>query len=125
MMTTPPAFSQTTIVNSSVEDVLSLNTLRAVYSMRVQTWNDGTDITVYVLDPLGREHRQFCLEVLRVFPYQLQRAWDVLVFSGTGQSPIVVKTEQEIITKVKSTPGAIGYVIDLEVPVDVKKIEFR
>ena len=77
------------------------------------------------MDPTGESHRKFCLSVLNIFPYQLQRVWDVLVFSGTGQSPTVVKTEQEMITRVKSTPGAIGYISESEVPTDVKKISIK
>ncbi len=119
------AFSHEVIVNSSSDSNLSANTLRLIYSMRLQTWSDGSGITVFILDPQGDAHRKFCLEVLNVFPYQLQRVWDVLVFSGTGQAPIVVKNEQEMIAKVRSTPGAIGYVIKSEVPSDVKKLNIH
>jgi len=93
--------------------------------MRLSSWSDGKNISVFVMDPFGEEHRQVCLEVLNVFPYQLQRVWDVLVFSGTGQSPIVVKTKQEMIEKVSSTPGAIGYISDSEVPANVKAISIE
>lgn len=116
------SFSNEVIVHPGVDKSLSRNTLRSIYSMKLQTWDDGSEITVFILDPVGEDHRNFCLEVLNIFPYQLQRVWDVLVFSGTGQSPIVVESEQEMIERVKSTPGSIGYVIKMEVPADVKKI---
>jgi len=118
----PYASSSEIIVNANVDKSLSLNTLRSIYSMRLKTWDDGTGITVFILDPFGEAHRKFSLEVLGVFPYQLQRIWDVLVFSGTGQAPVVVETEEKMIAKVKSTPGSIGYVIESEVPSNVKKI---
>ncbi|MDH3325731.1 MAG: hypothetical protein OEM38_03330 [Gammaproteobacteria bacterium] len=105
-----------------MEKKLSRNTLRSIYSMRLQSWDDGVGVTVFILDPVGESHRKFCLETLSIFPYQLQRVWDVLVFSGTGQAPVVVETEQEMIARVKSTPGAIGYVTKMEVPAGVKKI---
>ena len=117
-----PVFSQQIIAHPDVEHTLSRNTLRSIYSMRLSSWADGKNISVFVMNPSGEEHRQICLEVLNVFPYQLQRVWDVLVFSGTGQSPIVVKTKQEMIEKVSSTPGAIGYISDSEVPANVKVI---
>lgn len=119
------SFSQDVIVYSNKEPVLARNALRTIYSMRLQTWPDGSEITVFILDPEGESHRKFCLEVLNIFPYQLQRIWDVLVFSGTGQAPVVVRTEQEMIRRVKATPGAIGYVIESEVPSDVKKISIN
>jgi hypothetical protein len=33
-----------------------------------------------------------------------------MVFTGTGFAPTVVQTEKEMIERVRSTPGAIGYV---------------
>jgi len=118
-------YAQDVIANSSSENIISANTLRQIYSMRLQTWRDGSGITVFVLNPAGERHRKFSLEILNVFPYQLQRAWDVLVFSGTGRSPVVVESEQEMISRVKSTPGSIGYIIDSEVPLDVKKVSIQ
>lgn len=77
--------------------------------MRLRNWSDNTPITVFVLrndDPL---HTAFTKEVLNMFPHQLQRAWDRLVFSGTGQAPIVVNSMQEMAERVAATPGAVGY----------------
>jgi len=126
LLATPFVFSQEVIVfKEFASNHLSQNSLRSVYSMRLQTWADGTAITVLILNPAGESHRKFCLEVLGLFPYQLQRVWDVLVFSGTGQSPIVMGSEQEMVEKIKSTPGAIGYLIDAEVPNDVKKLNIH
>jgi len=115
-------FSNDVIVHPGVEISLSNNSLRSIYSLQLKSWEDGTGITVFILDPVGESHRAFCLENLGVFPYQLQRVWDVMVFSGTGQSPVVVKDEQEMIARITSTPGSIGYVIKSEVPANVKKI---
>lgn len=121
----PPVSSNEVIIHPSAEKALSLNTLRSIYSMRLQTWPDGTGITVFILDPADDEHRNFCLEILNIFPYQLQRVWDVLVFSGTGQSPVIVESEEEMISKVSSIPGSIGYVVKSEVPINVKKIKIK
>ena len=98
------------VINKSVgENHISAHSLRSVFSMHLKTWPDGTKIRVFVLaddDPL---HQIFSKEKLNVFPYQLRSTWDRLVFSGTGQAPIKVNSIEEMLEKVTSTPGAIGY----------------
>jgi hypothetical protein len=84
--------------------------LRAVFTMRMRQWPDGSPIRVFVLpdhDPLSD---QFYRERLGMYSYVLRRAWDRMVFTGTGLAPTVVQTEREMIERVRSTPGAIGYV---------------
>ena len=83
--------------------------LIAIFGMRMTTWPDGTAIRVFVLRNDHPIHPRFCKEVLQVFPHQLQAAWDRLVFSGTGQAPEVVDSEEEMRERVSRTPGAIGY----------------
>jgi hypothetical protein len=39
----------------------------------------------------------------------MRSAWDRLVYSGTGQAPLEVSSEEEMRAKIASTPGAIGY----------------
>jgi ABC-type phosphate transport system substrate-binding protein len=92
-----------------VEKNLSVNTLRAIFGMRMQTWPDGTKIRVFVLPDEAPLHQKFSKGMLRVFPYQLRAAWDRLVFSGIGHAPISVASPEEMQEKVSSTPGAIGY----------------
>lgn len=98
------------VVNKSVgESNISANSLRSIFSMHLKTWPDGTKIRVFVLaddDPL---HQIFSKRKLNVFPYQLRSTWDRLVFSGTGQAPIKVNSVEEMLEKIISTPGAIGY----------------
>jgi hypothetical protein len=77
--------------------------------MRLHAWPDGSAIRVFVLPDDAPLHIAFSKEKLNVFPYQLRLAWDRLVFSGTGQAPDTVNSPEEMLTKVASTPGAIGY----------------
>jgi hypothetical protein len=99
------------IVSPSLANVnLDRSLLRAVFTMRVRQWPDGSPIKVFVLpdsDPLSD---QFYRERLGMYSYVLRRAWDRMVFTGTGLAPTVVGTEKEMIERVRSTPGAIGYV---------------
>ena len=98
------------VANSGVsEKNISKNALRAIFGMRLQTWPDGSPIRVFVLPDDAPLHIVFSKEKLNVFPYQLRAAWDRLVFSGTGQAPETVASPEEMLAKVGSTPGAIGY----------------
>ena len=91
------------------EKFLSRSALRAIFGMRTHTWPDGTAIKVFVMPDEAPLHAVFSKEKLNVFPYQLRAAWDRLVFSGTGQAPETVTSPEEMLAKVASTPGAIGY----------------
>lgn len=89
---------------------LSLNELRAIFSLRARKWPDGTPITVFVLRDEHEAHRQFLLKTLKMLPHQLRRHWDRYIYSGIGQGPIVVESPDEMLSRVKSTPGGIGYI---------------
>jgi ABC-type phosphate transport system substrate-binding protein len=89
---------------------LSLNELRAIFSLRARKWPDGTPITVFVLRDEHEAHRQFLLKTLKMLPHQLRRQWDRYIYSGIGQGPTVVESPEEMLSRVKSTPGGIGYI---------------
>ncbi|MEH6358761.1 MAG: hypothetical protein V7745_07210 [Pseudomonadales bacterium] len=98
------------IVNAdNVEESLTRNTLRAIFSMRVHRWPDGTPVSVFVLPDAHPAHRSFAREVLSLFPHQLRRSWDRYVYSGIGTAPIEVKSEKDMVHKVATVPGGIGY----------------
>lgn len=88
---------------------LSRNSLRAIFGMRLRAWQDGSPIRVFVLPDDAPLHNLFAKEKLNIFPYQLRSAWDRLIFSGTGQAPFLVNSEEEMRIRVATTPGAIGY----------------
>lgn len=97
--------------HSSQQELVSLEELRAIYTLQKRTWSDGQEITVFVLDTDDVVHQRFCKEVLGVFPRQLESIWYRRVFSGTGKSPQTVTNQDQMIELVTSTPGAIGYVL--------------
>lgn len=99
------------IVSPTLTSVpLDRSLLRAVFTMRVRQWPDGSPIRVFVLpddDPLSD---QFYREQLGMYSYVLRNAWDRMVFTGTGFAPTVVRSEKEMNELVRTTPGAIGFV---------------
>ena len=86
---------------------LSRNEARLLITLRVGTWPDSTPLRVFVLPDNNPLHQEFARSILGVYAYQLRRAWDRQLFSGTGQAPEVVDTETEMLERVGTTPG--GY----------------
>lgn len=77
--------------------------------MRQTSWPDGQPIRVFVLDDQNQTHRQLCKQILQMFPYQMEKLWDKLVYSGLGDYPTIVSSEDEMLASLKRYPGAIGY----------------
>ena len=102
---------------------MSVVQLRRIYSMRQAHWQNGLPIVIYVLASNNPLHQQFCREELRLFPYQLDRIWHKLTFSGYGVAPIEVENQQALIEAIQSTKGAIGYVENLSEVKDVNIIK--
>ena len=99
------------IVNPSVTATeLTKRELRAIYTMRLQHWSDGGEVQVFVLPQASELHQRFSKEVLEALPHQLQAVWYRLVYSGMGEAPVEVHSEQEMIERVRQSPGAIGYI---------------
>jgi len=107
------------------QESVSLNVLRAIIGMRIKTWPDGKLIKVYVLPDDHELHQDFSKETLNVFPYQLRSTWDRLVFSGTGQAPTTVFSNEEMLQKITNTPGAIGYLKTNLINNDVHVIQIK
>lgn len=104
---------------------VTANVLRAIFSMRMKTWPDGKLIRVYVLPDDNELHQMFSKETLNVFPYQLRSTWDRLVFSGTGQAPTTVSSNEEMLQKIASTPGSIGYLKTIYLNDDVHVLQIK
>ncbi len=96
------------------EPVLTTSQLRRIYTMRQLQWSDGRRIIVFVLPRQHALHLRFSKEQLQMFPYQLDRIWNKLTYSGLGVAPIMLKTSKELLDAVKNTPGAIGYVEEIK-----------
>jgi len=91
---------------------LTINQARAIFSLRARKWPDGSRITVLVLKDSHPTHKDFLQNTLKILPHQLRRHWDRYIYSGIGQGPVVVDSQQEMIDMVDRIPGAIGYVAE-------------
>lgn len=108
--------------NSSTGE-LSRNEARLFFTMRLQHWPDGRPVKVFVLPDDNPVHSRFAKTILGLFPYQLRRVWDRQLFSGTGQAPTTVADEDEMLRRLTTTPGAIGYLERL--PRDDRVVRLR
>lgn len=105
------AQAQYIIANADVTtSSIDRNRARLIFTMRINQWSDQQPVAVFVLPDDAPLHREFAKSALGVFAYQLRQTWDRQVFSGTGQAPLQVASEAEMIERVSQTPGAIGYV---------------
>jgi ABC-type phosphate transport system substrate-binding protein len=98
------------ITNNSVEQS-SLTTLqlRRIFTMRQTYWANNNGITIFVLPSQHALHKKFSKELLEIYPYQLERIWNKLTYSGLGVAPTVVDSPEALIQAVVETPGSIGY----------------
>ena len=114
------------IVNrDTTQHIISRNGLSAIFKMRLRHWQDGSPVTVFVLDDDNPLHKLFCKQILNVFPHQMRRSWNKLVFSGTGQAPVLVANKEEMIKKISMTPGAVGYIDGQDLTDTIKVLEIE
>lgn len=98
------------IANKSVPaSTVGVAQARALLSLRMTRWPDGTPVQLFVLGDDHPLHQATCKALLGIFPYQLRQSWDNAIFTGQALPPTVVRSEAELVNLVASTPGAIGY----------------
>ena len=106
-------------------EYLDASTLRGIFGMRLSRWPDGTPIRVYVLPDDNPVHANFTKRILNTYPHQLRRNWDRLVFSGTGNAPIQVESEREMLDRIRTIPGSIGYMESGKESANVRVIKIQ
>ncbi|GAA5315919.1 MAG: hypothetical protein AseanaTS_11240 [Candidatus Pelagadaptatus aseana] len=112
------------IVNDAIDTgVLNRQSVQAIFTMSRQHWDDRQAIVVVVLPSRHPAHAHFVRNVLDIYPYQLKKSWDRLIFSGRGVAPDQVVDETEMLQRVASQPGAIGYVSDKTLAANVKGVK--
>lgn len=120
------AIGDTLITHPGVDvQSLSQNEARLFVSMRLNQWPNGERLRVFVLPDNHPLHERVVKGILGLYPYQLRRVWDRQLFSGTGQAPVVVSTESELIDRVAKTPGALGYAESGSLNPSVRAVEVR
>lgn len=126
LITSKQAISMELIAHKSIDsESISVSVARAIFSGRMKYWADGSPIRVIMLAKDSEEHIEFCKSILDIFPRQLQRSWDMIVFSGYGEGPLVAANKQEIISIVNRTKGAIGYIDEVSEDMGVQIVKIK
>lgn len=114
------------IANPSVPAAsLTSREARSLFQMRTSSWSDGTPVRIYVLADGNALHREFTKKKLKLFSYRLRRVWDRHLFTGTGKVPHTVDSVSEMVNKISSVTGAVGYADSESIIPEVKRIEIK
>ena len=106
----PLAAATEIVVNKSVPNSnYSESDIRAIFTMHKRFWPNNRQIKVYILPDNNPLHKDFVKHNLGMFPHQIRRIWDRLTYSGTGNVPIELDSEPEMVNKIANTPDSIGY----------------
>jgi ABC-type phosphate transport system substrate-binding protein len=89
---------------------VSRSTVVLMYTMRVRYWSDGTRVSVFNLPASNYAHKTFIRSVLGLSPITYQQHVDRQINAGVGGNFHVVNSMDDMLNKVSTTHGAVGYV---------------
>ena len=109
------------IVNKSLNlSSLDKSTLTNIYQLETKSIN-GTKLVVFDLkDETQTKTKMYAL--IGQSPGLLRKEWLKAKLTGAGEPPTALMSEEDMIAKVASTPGAIGYVSLDKVNASVKVV---
>ena len=97
------------IANPSVPlDSISMDEVQEIFTLQQVKWDNGSLIRLidFKTDlPVKDAYYRY----LGFNKSTLKNQWLRIILSGEGQSPLLVRTEEEMLQEVMLTPGAIGY----------------
>lgn len=96
-----------------------------IFLLRTHTWSDGTPAK-----PVTQETRDldeaFCREIHGRSVASVKKFWQRQIFTGRGTPPPERDSDSAVLSYVRSTPGAIGYVSSrASLGSGVKQIQLR
>ncbi|MDE2593141.1 MAG: phosphate ABC transporter substrate-binding protein [Burkholderiales bacterium] len=97
------------IVNPKQTTKLTPADIRNIYLGNKKSFPDGTTAIPVTLKD-GKSRDQFMAEVLGKTEGQYKALWSRLMFTGTGQPPREVESEDEIKKVVAVNPNIIGFI---------------
>jgi ABC-type phosphate transport system substrate-binding protein len=95
--------------NSNSVSKITPSSLKEIYMLHTSKWSDGTRIVVIDCREKSLQEKFFnFIDVKDLLGVKKQ--WMRYQLSGEGKAPMVVDGSDEMLDKVATTPGAIGYV---------------
>ncbi len=114
------------VANKSVSNKqLNKIDIKKIFIGKIVTWSDGQPIKVVTLKKSDTSgiHKEFVKSYIRKTPSQFRSYWKKQVFTGKASSPKSLKSQQDLISYVSETDGAIGYISSNIKPEGVKIIK--
>jgi hypothetical protein len=108
-------FANRSVPESSLTPAQVMN----MYMLNTRTWSDGQVITLFCLRESMNEEQKF-YELLHRTPLEMRKLWLRAQLSGQARPPEMVISEEDLIRRVASTPGAIGFANREKLPGNVK-----
>lgn len=110
------------IVHPSNSSAVSQTAVERIYLAKVKAFSDGTTVV-----PLNHEESDptrvaFDSQAVGKSESQMKSYWAKLLFTGKATPIKQVANDEEMISAVSSTPGAIGYVDSASVDDSVKVV---
>lgn len=108
------------IAHPSVQETaISLPAVSDIFSLTTTMWSDRSSVVVVDVRSDIPAKKRFYKEIGKN-PSDLRKVWMRAVLSGEAKAPEVVESEEEVVQKVASTRGAVGYVTASKVTPGVK-----
>ncbi len=98
------------IVHPSVSDTASVKDISRVFLGKSKSLPGGHKVKPVGLASGNSARDEFNEKVLKKSDSQLKSYWSKLIFTGKGQPPKELGSDADVITKVSSDPGSIGYI---------------
>ena len=102
-------------------DTIKKSELLDFYTGDIKKWKDEQPVVILDLKPRGDTKKAF-YNFLGKSPSRMKSIWLKMMLSGEGDPPLSMRSEDELLKKVASTPGAIGFVSQRRVTGDVKTL---
>jgi len=111
LLTSINAYAQVAVIaNKSVsESSISASKAAEIYLLKAKTWSNGKAIVTTTLKSDNSTSKKFFGSMGKSL-MEMNKAWMKIQLTGEGQAPVGCGSEEEILEKVASTPGAIGYI---------------
>ena len=91
-----------------------------IYSLTKRYWNENLAIVVFN-QKTAHINKQFHNFIGKT-PLELKKIWLRIQLSGQGKAPESLESDEEVLAKVATTPGAIGFISSDKVKGDVKVV---
>lgn len=100
-------------------DTVQDSELLNFYTGDISFWSDGEPIIIFDLKPKGEVKDAF-YNFLGISSSRIKSIWMKRMLSGDADPPEFLESEEEMLKKVASTAGAIGFISQAKVTGEVK-----